>query len=257
LVVIPEKRDLEGMTSSAALRGGRLARAKRISAILLVVGLMMEFWEAAKSDNEVADTKERTALVESNNLVLSASESIAVCIVALNEIFSHFILQPTNPILMNRFLFGDNFQWLPDATMFPSPRGRKRRGAGGDSGVEPETGTEGNGDNGVESPAGTIGATCERKERRRTMKTQEWNPASLRLTATRMEDGGWQARSVLECGGKRSATPLWNGTAYPFAHVLRGKSAVAAPLCRRSPKWRRVLRVPQQVAPVSACEYLN
>jgi hypothetical protein len=52
---------------------GRLARAKRISAILLVVGLMMEFWEAAKSDNEVADTKERTALVESNNLVLRSN----------------------------------------------------------------------------------------------------------------------------------------------------------------------------------------
>jgi hypothetical protein len=52
---------------------GRLARAKRISAMLLVVGLMMEFWEAAKSDNEVADTKERTALVESNNLVLRSN----------------------------------------------------------------------------------------------------------------------------------------------------------------------------------------
>lgn len=35
---------------------GRLARAKRISAILLVAGLMMEFWEAAKSDNEIAKT---------------------------------------------------------------------------------------------------------------------------------------------------------------------------------------------------------
>jgi hypothetical protein len=52
---------------------GRLARAKRISAILLVVGLMMEFWEAAKSDREIAATKERTALVESNNLVLQAN----------------------------------------------------------------------------------------------------------------------------------------------------------------------------------------
>jgi hypothetical protein len=44
---------------------GRLARAKKISAILLIVGLMMEFWEAAKSDNELAATKERTALIES------------------------------------------------------------------------------------------------------------------------------------------------------------------------------------------------
>jgi hypothetical protein len=30
------------------------------------------------------------------------------------------------------------------------------------------------------------------------MKTREW----------RIEDGGWRTRSVLECGGKRSATPL-------------------------------------------------
>ena len=65
---------------------GRLARAKRISAILLVVGLMMEFWEAAVSDTDLADTKERTAVAEkeagqaneraanteSNNLVLQA-----------------------------------------------------------------------------------------------------------------------------------------------------------------------------------------
>lgn len=33
---------------------GRLASAKRLSAILLVVGLMIEFWEAAKSDEEIA-----------------------------------------------------------------------------------------------------------------------------------------------------------------------------------------------------------
>jgi hypothetical protein len=50
---------------------GKLARTKKISAILLVIGLMMEFWEAAKSDNEVAATKERTALLEKNNLVLA------------------------------------------------------------------------------------------------------------------------------------------------------------------------------------------
>jgi hypothetical protein len=49
---------------------GRLAWAKKISAMLLVIGLAVEFWESAKLDNEVADTKERTALVESNNLVL-------------------------------------------------------------------------------------------------------------------------------------------------------------------------------------------
>jgi hypothetical protein len=62
------------------------------------------------------------------------------------------------------------------------------------------------------------------------MKTQEWNPASLRLTATRMEDGGWQARSVLECGGKRSATPLWN------AHIRGADAGIAQSdhhLCRQ------------------------
>src|SRR5476649_2722250 len=50
---------------------GRLARAKKISAILLVIGLAMEFWEAAKSDSELAATKERTALIESNNVAIS------------------------------------------------------------------------------------------------------------------------------------------------------------------------------------------
>jgi hypothetical protein len=40
------------------------------------------------------------------------------------------------------------------------------------------------------------------------MKIREWNPSSLRFDATRIEDGGWRAQSVLECGGKRSATPL-------------------------------------------------
>jgi hypothetical protein len=51
---------------------GRLAWAKRLSALVLIAGLILEFSEAAKSDNEVADTKERTALVVSNNLVLQA-----------------------------------------------------------------------------------------------------------------------------------------------------------------------------------------
>lgn len=41
---------------------GRLARAKKISAILLVIGLAVEFIEAAKSDKELAETKERTAV---------------------------------------------------------------------------------------------------------------------------------------------------------------------------------------------------
>lgn len=41
---------------------GRLARAKKVSAILLVLGLAIEFIEAAKSDKELAETKEHTAV---------------------------------------------------------------------------------------------------------------------------------------------------------------------------------------------------
>ncbi len=73
---------------------GRLARAKRISAILLVVGLAIEFIEAANSDREVAalgkqaataieragiaeqkagEANERAAITESNNLVLRSN----------------------------------------------------------------------------------------------------------------------------------------------------------------------------------------
>jgi hypothetical protein len=33
----------------------------------------------------------------------------------------------------------------------------------------------------------------------------------MKRRGLRNEDGGWLARSVLECGGKRSATPLWHG----------------------------------------------
>jgi hypothetical protein len=43
------------------------------------------------------------------------------------------------------------------------------------------------------------------------MKTREWNPPSLRFDATRIEDGGCQARSVLECGDNPESfrgTPL-------------------------------------------------
>jgi hypothetical protein len=37
----------------------------------------------------------------------------------------------------------------------------------------------------------------------------------------------------MDCGGKRSATPLWIG---PAVLVVHPKSAVAASLCQRSPK---------------------
>jgi hypothetical protein len=41
----------------------------------------------------------------------------------------------------------------------------------------------------------------------------------------------WQMGPFLECGGKRSATPLW----IPALHCTN-QSAVAASLCRRTPK---------------------
>jgi hypothetical protein len=43
---------------------GRLSWAKKLSAILLVLGLTIEFIEAAKSDKDVAETKERAAIAE-------------------------------------------------------------------------------------------------------------------------------------------------------------------------------------------------
>ena len=39
------------------------------------------------------------------------------------------------------------------------------------------------------------------------MKTREWNPPSLRSDATRMEDGGCNTRSVLECGSPLPLSP--------------------------------------------------
>lgn len=51
----------------------RLVWAKRLSAIVLIVGLAIEFGEAAKSDNEVANTNLHTRLIESNNLSLQVT----------------------------------------------------------------------------------------------------------------------------------------------------------------------------------------
>src|SRR6187402_3152145 len=39
--------------------------------------------------------------------------------------------------------------------------------------------------------------------------------------------------TILDCGGKRSATPLWNCTQLTSSR----ESAVIAALCRRSPRW--------------------
>jgi hypothetical protein len=44
------------------------------------------------------------------------------------------------------------------------------------------------------------------------MKTREWNPPSHRFGATRMDDGGWNTRSVLECDGP---PPLSVGMKHP------------------------------------------
>ena len=52
---------------------GHLARVKRIFAILLILGLVVEFIEAAKSDKEVAELKRQTALVASSNLMLKTN----------------------------------------------------------------------------------------------------------------------------------------------------------------------------------------
>jgi hypothetical protein len=62
---------------------GRLAKAKRISAVLLVVGLMMEFWEAAKSDKDVAAAQLQVKqlgmqIIDTSNIVAQANERIAV-----------------------------------------------------------------------------------------------------------------------------------------------------------------------------------
>jgi hypothetical protein len=41
----------------------------------------------------------------------------------------------------------------------------------------------------------------------------------------------------MDCGGKRSATPLWHGDGHPvFVHQTTSESGVAAALCHRSPK---------------------
>ncbi len=49
-------------------------------------------------------------------------------------------------------------------------------------------------------------------------------------------------RAPVECGGKRSATPLWApkppANTRTGAHALAGESVVAAPVCHRAPKTR-------------------
>jgi hypothetical protein len=72
------------------------------------------------------------------------------------------------------------------------------------------------------------------------MKTRAWNPPSLRFGATRMEDGGWNPRSVLECGDWRGTglAPLWNESSARMnpAHV---KAACAlTPHPPQSKTWR-------------------
>ena len=45
----------------------------------------------------------------------------------------------------------------------------------------------------------------------------------------------WQTCCVMDCGGKRSATPLWLAATVSI-HRSAPQSAVVASLCRRSPK---------------------
>ena len=72
------------------------------------------------------------------------------------------------------------------------------------------------------------------------MKTREWNPPSLRFGATRMEDGGWNPRSVLECGDWRGTglAPLWNESSARM-NPARVKAACAlTPHPPQSKTWR-------------------
>jgi hypothetical protein len=48
---------------------------------------------------------------------------------------------------------------------------------------------------------------------------------------------------TLECGGKRSATPLWIHRSYSFCPLAKtvSQSAVAALLCRRTPNLNATL----------------
>ena len=49
---------------------GRKAFAKRLSALVLILGLVLEFFEAAESDKDVAQARERAAVAESNTVLM-------------------------------------------------------------------------------------------------------------------------------------------------------------------------------------------
>jgi hypothetical protein len=49
-----------------------------------------------------------------------------------------------------------------------------------------------------------------------------------------------RSQTFLDCGGKRSATPLLAGRFRPIEHQSHCESAVAASLCLRSPKSLRL-----------------
>ena len=63
------------------------------------------------------------------------------------------------------------------------------------------------------------------------------------------------ARSVLDCGGKRSATPLSSGRQLLVVRWrwCKRESAVAAALCRRTPKRSRERRLPACARSVLDC----
>ena len=77
------------------------------------------------------------------------------------------------------------------------------------------------------------------------MKTREGNPPSLRFGATRMVDGGCQARSVLECGGpppllNRSKDAALQSASRRRAVAVLWRAAKAEGLAQSKP-WRFAL----------------
>jgi hypothetical protein len=59
--------------------------------------------------------------------------------------------------------------------------------------------------------------------------------------ARRRKDATQNTEVILDCGGKRSATPLWNGESHPlFERRASCESGVAAALCHRTPKPLRL-----------------
>jgi hypothetical protein len=61
--------------------GGRLARAKKLSAVLLIIGLVLEFWDAAKSDNEVRALSQKIAKIDPLNVPIHSMRAVVYLLV--------------------------------------------------------------------------------------------------------------------------------------------------------------------------------